>query len=512
MLKVIYTSSTSACFEWQNKDIYNTSEYEVILCGKEVFKGNTNVFSLFDLAPDTAYKIKIMPQNIEVDFKTPSESCCVNVRDFGAVGDGNVEDTWALQAAIYTVKPGGRVFVPAGIYLTGPLQLKSDITFELSKDAVILGHTDSSKYPIFPGSVNDVITGDSVEIASWEGCSVPARQSLICGHHVKNVNIVGQGTIDGNAQNSNWWIDVKNQKIGRPRLVFLNSCESITMHGITGQNSASWQLHPYFSHNISFLDVKINAPKDSPNTDGCDPESCDLVNIIGCVFSVGDDCIAIKSGKIDMGKKYKTAATRHTIRNCLMQFGHGSIVLGSEMSGGVKDLTVNRCKFVKTDRGLRIKTRRGRGEDARIDGIVFEDILMEEVLTPLVMNMYYFCDPDGKTEYVWSREQLPVDEGTPYLGNFTFRNMQCNDCEVMAGYFDGLPEQPINSVEIQNVNFTFKQNAKPGLPAMRSFMEEYCKGGLYFDNVKNVNLKNITFDGIATEEIIAKNVGKITKE
>lgn len=147
--------------------------------------------------------------------------------------------------------------------------------------------------------------------------------------------------------------------------------------------------------------------------------SCNGVEIVGCKFSVGDDCCAIKSGKLYMGKTYKTPANNHTLRNNLFRNGHGAITLGSEMAGGVTSLSVSQCVFSHTDRGLRIKTRRGRGKDAIIDGVLFENIKMHNVLTPFVINMYYFCDPDGFTEYVRSRDakKFPVDDRTPYLAN-----------------------------------------------------------------------------------------------
>ena len=207
-----------------------------------------------------------------------------------------------------------------------------------------------------------------------------------------------------------------------------------------------------------------------------------------------------------MGKTYKTPASNHTLRNNLFKNGHGAIVLGSEMSGGVKNLSVSQCVFSHTDRGLRIKTRRGRGKDGVIDGVVFENIKMDNVITPLVINMYYFCDPDGHTEYVWSRKSLPVDEGTPYLGKFVFKDIECVNCECMAGYFDGLVEQPIKEIVIENVSFSFKEDAKPFLPAMLENVSEYCKAGLYVDNVENLVLKNVTFSGVVGEKIIKKEL------
>ena len=513
MIKHIFSSSSSAAFEWNNDlPYYSEREYVIRIDGDEAYKGNTNVFSIFDLAPGRSYTLTVDGIDFSLEFKTEQESAAINVRDFGAVGDGHHDDFLAVQTAINCIPKGGRLYFPEGTYLVSPLNLKSHITLDLAKGATILGTTDRSKYPVIPGVTRDVVTGDEHHFGTWEGCAVSMHQALICAEYAEDIKIVGEGTIDGNAQNSTWWIDVKKHPHGRPRIFFANRCENISLHGVTIQNSASWQLHPYFSKDLKFIDLKVFAPKDSPNTDALDPEACDNVEIIGCKFSVGDDCIAIKSAKIDIGRRFKTPASRHTIRNCLMEEGHGAITLGSEMAGGVVDLTVNKCVFNKTDRGLRIKTRRGRGKHAVIDGVLFENIVMKRVLTPIVINMWYnCCDPDRYTEYVWSREKLLVDERTPRLGAFEFRDMYCEACEVAACYCDGLPEAPIESIKLENITFTFAPDAKPGAPAMRNFMEMFCRGGMYFDNVRELTLKNVKVIGQDGDELIANNVEKLIK-
>lgn len=511
MLKTLFISSSSACFEWKNENpYYAEKEYTVFLNGKEVLTSDTNVFSLFGLTPDTEYKLTCSNDGAgTVTFKTEMDTCVINVKDFGAIGDGLTDDTVAIQTAINCLPRGAKLYFPAGAYLSAPICLKSHMVLELSGGATLLGHTDTSKYPVIPGHTLDMQTGDEVEFGTWEGNSVVMHQALIFAQYAEDITIIGPGTVDGNAQNSIWWQNPK-APIGRPRLLFFNRCNGVRVHGITAQNAASWQIHPYYSQNIDLLDISIFAPKDSPNTDAIDPEACDIVNIIGCKFSVGDDCIAIKSSKIDMAKKYKTPANRHTIRNCLMQFGHGAVTLGSEMSGGVTNLTVNKCVFRQTDRGLRIKTRRGRGKQAVIDGVLFENIKMEGVITPIAINMWYnCCDPDRFSEYVWSRESLPVDDRTPYLGEFTFRNMECLDCEAAACYCDGLPEQPIKSITFDNIRFTFTDEAKPFIPIMKNFAEPVCKMGMYLDNVETLILRNIEIEGHEGEKIIASNVKKI---
>ncbi len=514
MIKTIFTSSTSICLEWQNDlPYYAQNEYSVLVDGKHYGSFNTNVFSLFNLSPNTTYDIAIEHTDIRLNVTTCAETNCFSAEQFGAVGDGVTDNTVAIQTAINCLPVGARLVFPEGNYVTAPLCLKSDITIELKKGAMLTAHTDKSRYPLIPGEVCDLVTGDAVQLGTWEGNPVSMHQALIFGEHLSNVNIVGQGTLEGNAHNIGWWIDVKNQPNGRPRLVFLNNCSNVTFHGITGQNSASWQFHPYFSKNVRFLDLSINAPKDSPNTDAIDPEACDGVDIVGCKFSVGDDCIAIKSGKMYIGQKYKTPANHHTIRNCLMQFGHGAVTLGSEMAGGVKNLTVKQCIFYATDRGLRIKTRRGRGKDAVIDGVTFQNILMDNVLTPIVINMWYnCCDPDRYSEYNTTREKLPVDHRTPYLGEFCFKNMVCKNCHVAAAYCDGLPEQPIKKIELSNIQFTYADDAQSGVPAMKNNATKLRKSGLYFDNVAQLVVKNVTLEGVEGQKIVINNVADFTEE
>lgn len=514
MIKLLFTSSTSACFEWQNDlPYFKDEEYQIFLNGNRIFAGNTNVFSLFDLTPNTKYTLTSPSLDGALEFSTKSESAAINVRDFGAVGDGITDDTMAVQTAINCLPRGARLYFPKGTYLVAPLCLKSHITLDIPKESCILGSADRSRYPVIPGKTLDMVSGEEHFFGAWEGNAVPMHQALIFAEHAEDITIVGQGMINGNAPEAGWWINVKEQPNGRPRLMFFNRCEGIRVHGIHACDSASWQMHPYFSKEVDFLDMFISAPKDSPNTDAIDPEACDRVDIIGCRFSVGDDCIAIKSGKIEIGRKFKTPANRYTIRNCLMEFGHGAVTLGSEMAGGVTNLTVNRCVFRETDRGLRIKSRRGRGKDAIIDGVLFENIKMEGVLTPIVINMWYnCCDPDRNSEYVWSRKALPVDDRTPYLGKFTFRNMICENCEAAACYCDGLPEQPIDEITLENIKYTFSPDAKPSKPAMHEFMEDFCRVGMYFDNVRTLNVINVSIDGVIGDSLVLNNIGMLNKK
>lgn len=136
--------------------------------------------------------------------------------------------------------------------------------------------------------------------------------------------------------------------------------------------------------------------------------------------------------------------------------------------------------FEETDRGIRVKTRRGRGKDGVIDGILAENILMKKVLTPFVINSFYFCDADGKTEYVWSKEKLPVDEGTPTIKNIYYKDIQCIDSEVAAGFFYGLPERKTENIYLENIRVTFSKDSKADYPAMMSFIEKQARAGFFY--------------------------------
>ena len=504
--KIIQKTCRSFTAELVNQDIYFSKEsYNVYLNDKCVIENETrNVFSMYGLEPNTEYQVaigndteKYMTQKLVTDY----EVVRLNVKSFGAVGDGIADDTSMLQATILACPDNGTVYLPAGTYLTGPLFLKSQITIELDENATILGVTDRSKYPILPGYTVHTDEQDEYYLGTWEGNPLTSMASLITGINVEDVKIIGKGTLDGNGQNGDWWIDVKRKKRAwRPRTVFLNNCKNVVLQGIKVQNSPSWTMHPYFSDNIRFLDMEIENPYNSHNTDGIDPESCKDVDIIGVKISVGDDCIAIKSGKLFMGKKFKKPSENLNIRNCSMEKGHGSVVVGSEISGGVKNVNVSQCLFRETDRGLRIKTRRGRGEDSILDQIHFSNIEMDGVLTPFVINMYYFCDPDGKSEYVWSKEALPVDEMTPSIKCLTFTDIVCHNAEVAASFFYGLPESPIEEVKLENIRFDFKEDAKAGEPAMMSYLEPVKKMGIFARYINKLTLDNVKVTGYEGKE------------
>lgn len=517
MIEVLYCGNSSACFEIKSGRPFTCgSAYTVLVDGVKQIEGEDNVFSLYGLKPAVRYEICIQfisGEEERLEIVTRPEACCINVKDFGAVGDGIHEDTGPIQAAVNFLPKGGRLFFPEGTYLTCPVALKSHITLELDEGAVLLGSSQRERYPIIPAAAADWVSGQEVPLAGFEGLEQNAYQSLLQASFSEDIVIVGKGVIDGNGQNGDWWKDFHSFPAARPRVLFLNRCKHVTLHGVTVKNGPSWHIHPFFTEDFSMLNCFVTAPKVSPNTDGVDPESCDGVRIIGCRFSVGDDCIAVKAGKLDMARKYKKPADHHVIRNCLMEFGHGAVTLGSELSAGIRNLSVTDCCFHATDRGLRIKTRRGRGKESLITNVLFDNIRMDKVLTPVVINMWYnCCDPDRNTEYVWSRKPLPIDDRTPHLGSFVFRNMECTNAEVAACYIDGLPESPIDDVTLENIRVSFSPDAKPAIPAMENFAQERCRLGFYLDNVRKIRIRHVRLSGAKGEKLIADHYENIETE
>lgn len=495
----------------------NKYDYEIIPKGNgiiprpETVKGTTDrcISLITGLYPDMEYEIKFGSEyeSDNISFHTGTETATMNVMDFGAVCDGVHDDTIAIQTAINVCPNDGRVLIPSGKYAVTALFIKGHINIEIAEGAELIGTKDKTKLPILPGIVRSYDEKDEYNFASWEGNPLRQYASMITGFEAHNCTIYGHGTLNGNAGFEDWWkIDKEHFTVARPNMFFVNSCSDIMLAGLLIKQSPCWTLHPYFSKNIDVIDVKIENPWNSPNTDGFDPESCDGMNVLGVHFSLGDDCIAIKSGKIYMGRKHKLPSSNMLVAHCLMESGHGAVTVGSEIAGGVNNVKVKDCLFHNTDRGLRIKTRRGRGKDSVLDNIVFEDIEMDHVLTPFVVNSFYFCDPDGKTDYVQSRQELPKDDRTPSIGHLVFRNINAVDTEYAAGYYLGLPESPIEEILMENVKVRYKKEAGAGQPAMSNGVPDTSKAGIYAENVQNLILNNVDIEGQDGDVLVRKGI------
>ncbi|RZM09174.1 MAG: glycoside hydrolase family 28 protein, partial [Pedobacter sp.] len=290
---------------------------------------------------------------------------------------------------------------------------------------------------------------------------------LFYAYKAENIAIKGRGIIDGHGKK--WWHFVEGYKEGqerskwqvmfdslnknillpddprqmkrgflRPPFIQPMYCKNVHIEGITIRNSPFWTVNPEFCENVTIDGVTINNPP-SPNTDGINPESCKYVHISNCHISVGDDCITIKSGKDVPGRAKAAPAQNYTITNCTMLSGHGGVVIGSEMSGGVKNIVISNCVFDGTDRGIRIKTTRGRGgavEDIRVDNIIMKNIRDQAI----VLDMAY-----SKTNFE------AVSERTPVFRNIRFSNITAYTNQAM--FINGLEEMPVQDISLQDVHF-----------------------------------------------------------
>ena len=426
----------------------------------------------------------------------------VELTQFGAVGDGKTLCTEAFARAIdeLEARGGGHLVVPAGIWFTGPIVLKSNIDLHLEKGAVILFSPDVDLYPL-------------VETV-FEGLETRRCQSPISGRNLVNVAITGQGAIDGNGH---FWRPLKKGKVTesqwkqtiarggvfkrpdywfpypetlrgdtisnmnvpqnlkteeewhsvrhflRPVMVSLIECKNVWLQGVIFQNSPAWNLHPLLCENVLVEDVLVRNPSYAQNGDGLDLESCRNSLIVNSVFDVGDDGICLKSGKDEDGRRRARPCENVVIDGCTVFKGHGGFVVGSEMSGGVRNIAVSNCSFLGTDVGLRFKSKRGRG--GTVENIWIDRISMIDIVTdPVTFNLYY----GGKSavEVLESGEKvpaavepMPVDETTPCFRGIHISNLTCAGAR-RALFFNGIPEMPIRDISLKNVHITSKLGAE----------------------------------------------------
>lgn len=364
---------------------------------------------------------------------------------------------------------GGTLYVPAGEYHTYSIKLESNITLYLEAGAQLLFFQRTEGYQIVD--------------TEYEGRSVKMFMPFIYAKDAHNVSVAGQGTLNG--QGSFWWERQGKVAYARPLLVCFENCSRVKILDITLINSPAWTIHPLYCNDVEVRGITIRNPKVSPNTDGINPNSCCNVRIADCLIDVGDDCITLKAGTEETPNK--VPCENITIVNCNMVHGHGAIVIGSEMSGTVKNVTISNCVFQDTDRGIRVKTRRGRG--GTTERIQISNIIMDRVLCPFTFNMYYKCGAQG-TEYK-EKTFRPVDKYTPQIRNIQINNVQVNDATAAAGFFYGLPEMPIENIMMSDCIIRMKEEGESGHPAMLDDMEPMQGAGVYMRYTKNVVFRNV---------------------
>ncbi len=379
--------------------------------------------------------------------------------------------------------------VTAGRYVTGALVLRDDITLELEAGAVLVGSEEPADYPLIE--------------ARWEGRHQTTHAPLVGGTGLRNVAITGRGTIDG--QGAPWWKRYREKSLDhpRPRLISIAESSNVLVEGVTLVNSPAWTINPVRCENVTVQKVTIINPADSPNTDGINPDSCRYVHISDCHIDVGDDCITLKSG-IETEAADKRGPTENvTITNCTMAHGHGGVVLGSEMSGDVRNVVISNCVFIGTDRGIRIKTRRGRGgvvEDVRVSNIV-----MRDVLVPFTVNLYYHFLAKGNA-VVADRSARSVDAGTPRVRRIRFGDITADDAHYAAAFLYGLPESPIEDVTFRDVAIRMSEDARSGMAEDLDDLEPMSRAGFIARNVRGLHLDGVEVRGQAGEPFIFDNV------
>jgi len=356
-----------------------------------------------------------------------------DVREYGARGDGTTKDTASIQKAIDACaaeKAGGTVKLSGGTFVSGPIVLKSNITLDVEKGAMLLGSPDHADYP---------------KKMEFRG---PGYQAFVGAVNAENITITGGGVIDGNG--ASWWEQARHQKdagvLGsensRPRGVVFDHCKHVVMHDITVQNAAYWQIVPYYTDDVVIRDVTILAPQHSPNTDAIDPFSSSNVLIEHVTSDVGDDNIAIKSGMINSPGP-DAPSKNIVIRDCTFKHGHG-LSIGSEIAGGAQNVLGERITFEDTDNGVRIKANRDRGAD--VSNIVFRDLTMTNVKTAILVSEYYpKVFPEGEVA------AAPVTRLTPLFHNIVIQNLKATGSKT-AGVIVGLPEAPVKAIVLRNVD------------------------------------------------------------
>jgi polygalacturonase len=452
--------------------------------------------------------------NLPKVAKTSFRADTISILKYGAVSDGLTLNTKSINEAIIAChkKGGGVVLIPKGLWLTGPIELKSNVNLHLQQNSILQFTKDFDQYPLVA--------------SNWEGLPQMRNQSPLWAKDQQNIAITGHGIIDGAGEA---WRMVKREKLTesqwsklvasggvlsddkktwypsqkfyngakiknpgeitpdktpafyesikdflRPNLLVFTSCKRILLEGVTFQNSAAWNIHPLMCEDLTVRNIYAKNPWYAQNGDGIDIESCKNVLIEGSTFDVGDDGICIKSGRDAAGRKRGMPTENVIIRNSTVYQAHGGFVIGSEMSGGAKNIFVYDCSFIGTDIGLRFKTTRGRG--GVVEKIFIKNINMIGIIGEAILfDMYYAAvDPvplTGEKRDAPKVVLLPVTEETPSFKDFYINNVAC-DGASKAVFIRGLPELSINNINLANLSIKAKE-------------------GIDIQEARNINLTNV---------------------
>ncbi|MBT9777511.1 glycoside hydrolase family 28 protein [Clostridium sp. MCC353] len=407
----------------------------------------------------------------------------------------NEEKGWtkAFENAVEKLEEngGGTLYVPAGEYQTCSIVLKSNITLHLEAGAVLHYYDDREKY-------------DTILIP-YIGKPMKMFTPLIYAENAENVAVTGSGTINGHGET--WWMlknELRANSLRRPHTICFNRCRNVRVEHVTLINSPAWTIHPFACENVLIQGVNIKNPYDSPNTDGINPNSSKNVRIVNCVIDVGDDCIAIKSGTED--SENPMPCENIIISSCHMVHGHGGIVIGSEMSGDVRNVVVSDCVFQDTDRGIRLKTRRKRG--GVIEQVRVQNIIMDRVVCPFIINFYYCCGEKGKEKYVWDKSPYPVDNSTPEIRDISISHVSVYRAAAAAGFFYGLSEKAAENITLSDCTVSMDKEGTAGMPAMMTSMEPMKGKGFFLRNVKGVKLHRVTVKNCSGRPVDGDNTAE----